>query len=250
DLTPLPRGMTNFVLFSPDGTRIATSSFDEARLWDAATGRPASPVLRHNALGQAAVFSRDGRYFALGVSNGFARVWEARDGTPVGEPLFHDGVIRSLAFSADGTRIVTGSSDKTARVWDTRTGLPLTEPLRHASKVTFVQFSPDDRFMLTITAECATVWPVPPDAHGAPAPTWLLRLATMSAGKHMTDGGQLENATDDIAHIDELRRELAALPDDAPYVEWGRWFLADRATRGIGPGFTITAEEAEKGAAP
>lgn len=36
------------------------------------------------------------------------------------------------------------------------------------------------------------------------------------------------------------------LPDDSPYVEWGRWFLADRATRSVAPGFTITPAEAEK----
>lgn len=29
-------------------------------------------------------------------------------------------------------------------------------------------------------------------------------------------------------------------------VEWGRWFLADRATRSIAAGFTITPAEAEK----
>ena len=28
--------------------------------------------------------------------------------------------------------------------------------------------------------------------------------------------------------------------------EWGRWFLADRATCPIAPGFTITPAEAEK----
>ena len=34
--------------------------------------------------------------------------------------------------------------------------------------------------------------------------------------------------------------------DNVPCVEWGRWFLADRATRPIAPGFKITAAEAEK----
>ena len=46
--------------------------------------------------------------------------------------------------------------------------------------------------------------------------------------------------------IADIRRTLAALPDDSPYVEWGRWFLSDRATRSIAPGFTITPAEAQK----
>ena len=41
----------------------------------------------------------------------------------------------------------------------------------------------------------------------------------------------------------------AALPADAPFAEWGRWFLADRATRSIAPAFTITPAETEKLAA-
>ena len=44
----------------------------------------------------------------------------------------------------------------------------------------------------------------------------------------------------------DVRRELAALPDDAPYVDWGRWFLSDSPTRPIAPGFTITPAEARK----
>jgi len=34
----------------------------------------------------------------------------------------------------------------------------------------------------------------------------------------------------------------ASLPSDAPYAEWGRWILDDRAERPIAPGFTITPE--------
>jgi hypothetical protein len=48
------------------------------------------------------------------------------------------------------------------------------------------------------------------------------------------------------AKIDEVRRQLAALPDNAPYVEWGRWFLSDPDTRSIAPGFVITPEQAAK----
>jgi len=53
-------------------------------------------------------------------------------------------------------------------------------------------------------------------------------------------------ATDAFGKIADLRRTLADLDDDAPYVEWGRWFLDDRATRSVAPGFTITPAEAEK----
>ena len=59
----------------------------------------------------------------------------------------------------------------------------------------------------------------------------------------MTAEGQLVDAAEEVVIIDDVRRQLAALPDNAPYVEWGRWFLADPATRSIAPGFTVTPAE-------
>lgn len=76
-------------------------------------------------------------------------------------------------------------------------------------------------------------------------PDWQLRLANALAGGEIGRRARFRPQAFDAKVIDDLRRELAALPDDAPYVEWGRWFLTDRATRPIGPGLKLTAAEAE-----
>ena len=70
--------------------------------------------------------------------------------------------------------------------------------------------------------------------------------AAIRAGTTLNEDGQFVTATEAFGKIADVRRTVAELPDDAPYVEWGRWFLADRATRSVGPGFTITPAEAEK----
>ena len=45
------------VAFSPDGRRLATGSFDHtARVWDALTGEPVSPSLRHGDTVNVALF--------------------------------------------------------------------------------------------------------------------------------------------------------------------------------------------------
>ena len=108
-------------------------------------------------------------------------------------------------------------------------------------------FSPGDgRFFYTFSADETYVWAVPPDVGDVPAPEWLLQLATICAGKRLSDSGALVDATNALEAIDDLRRTVAALAPDAPFAEWGRWIIADRATRSIAPGFTMTAAEAEK----
>ena len=65
------------VAFSPDGTRIASGSYDNTvRLWDADTGQPVGQPLTG-----------------------------------------HTDAVSSVAFSPDGNRIVSGSADNTVRLW-------------------------------------------------------------------------------------------------------------------------------------
>ncbi|MDO8539969.1 MAG: protein kinase [Opitutaceae bacterium] len=256
DLKPFPAMQVNRVTFSPDGTRLATTTVNgEVRLWDGATGQPVSSVLHHRIRADPAAFSPDSRTLATSSHDGTARVWDARDGTPIGEPMVHPGLLNNVHFNADGSRIATVSGDGTGRVWDTRTGLPLTDAMRHNTTLEWYdlvqasngQFSPGDgRFMYTFSSKHVYLWAVPPEVDGAPALEWLLRLATICAGKRVTADGVLADASDEVAKIDEVRREIAALPVDAPFAEWGKWFFADRATRSMAPGFTLTAADAER----
>jgi WD40 repeat protein len=78
----------NQVVWSPDGSRLATAASDGvARVWDAVTGTPLTPPLEHgrgpsslfkDQVGVTSVaFSPDGRWLATGGANGMARVWDA-----------------------------------------------------------------------------------------------------------------------------------------------------------------------------
>jgi eukaryotic-like serine/threonine-protein kinase len=78
--------------FSPDGRRVATAlggrygSAGEVRVWDVATGRPVTPVLRTTAEARFAAFSPDGRLL-VAAGRGTVWVWEADTGMPVSPPL-------------------------------------------------------------------------------------------------------------------------------------------------------------------
>jgi WD40 repeat protein len=175
-------GWVQYADFSADGRWVVTTSADgTARVWEAATGRPVRPPLKHQVTGFLAAFSPDGRR-VLTVSQDFgARVWDAATGQPVGPPLQQQGPVRSAAFSPDGRRVVTGGFDGTARVWEAATGQPLGLPLKHQRLpgerppwVEHAAFSPDGGRVVTASYDgTARVWDAatgqpltPPLRHG------------------------------------------------------------------------------------
>jgi WD40 repeat protein len=238
-------------VFSGDGERILTTySRGEAQLWNVRTGEPIGAPLLHDGSVQSGAFSPDQNLAVTYSADGRVRFWNARTADPAGEIAeTFSSVVRQVSFNADGARFAASANDGAARVWDFKTLLPLTDIFPHGNlQITSVEFSPDGRFLKTgITANRYQLWAVPPalPANGN-TPPWLLELATICAGQTLSADGRFVKESDTAEKIDAVRRKLAALPDDAPYVEWGRWFLADPATRSIAPGFTITPAEAAK----
>ncbi len=158
--------------FSPDGRRVVTGTGDfadngellfplsdpkragEARVWDAATGRPLIPPLPHAGAVQRAVFSPDGRRILTVTAGGPAsrdtvQVWDSADGTPVGEPLVHAQGVLDAVFRPDGRRVATGGLDGGVRLWDVTDGKAVLTLTGHTAAVLQLAFSPDGRRLLT-----------------------------------------------------------------------------------------------------
>ncbi|KZP24269.1 hypothetical protein FIBSPDRAFT_427282, partial [Athelia psychrophila] len=114
------------VVFSPDGQRIVSGSWDfTIRIWDVTTGALiAGPFEGHTGWVNSAVFSPDGQCIASGSDDNTIRVWDATTGVPIAGPFEgHTKRIISVVFSPDGQHIVSGSVDKTIRIWDATTGV-------------------------------------------------------------------------------------------------------------------------------
>jgi len=67
-------GMVSAVTFSPDGTRVATASYDDtARIWDAG-GAPVAQLAHPDWVSDVA-FAPDGATVATASYDGVARAW-------------------------------------------------------------------------------------------------------------------------------------------------------------------------------
>ena len=119
------------VAFSPDGTTLASASFDSTiRLWEMISPQLAfnrnqdsllgggGPLRGHKGAVWSVSFSPDGNFLASGSDDETIRLWEVGTGQHSGTLTGHTDWVRSVAFSPDGTTLASGSDDGTIRLWD------------------------------------------------------------------------------------------------------------------------------------
>jgi WD40 repeat protein/serine/threonine protein kinase len=146
-------GPVRYATFSPDGTRIVTTSDDgTAREWDATTGELLFTLTGHTKVVWQAAFSPDGARIATAGGDRTLRLWDAHTGAPlavVDDPAGQP--VNAVAFSPDGKSLVTGGRAGAATLWDAGTAQVTTRArlLGHTDSVWTVAFSPDGATVAT-----------------------------------------------------------------------------------------------------
>jgi WD40 repeat protein len=135
------------VAWSPDGTRIATASWDRTvQVWEAATGKQVWPYNPTYPM-CTAEWSPDGRYLATG-GDGAVQVWTIAGWrsiftyTSSGYPAIY-----ASSWSPDSKRLAAALQDGTAQVWDALTGKHVLIYRGHVGQVIDVAWSPNGKYV-------------------------------------------------------------------------------------------------------
>jgi WD40 repeat protein/serine/threonine protein kinase/Flp pilus assembly protein TadD len=138
------------VIFSKDGTRVATGSLDgTVRVWDAVNGREVAAIPAHHGDVMSVAFSPDERRIASAGSDRTVKVWDVQTRQLLLTLEGHQSDVYGLAYSPDGRWLASGSFDKTIRVWDPVTGTLVRTLEGHTAEVCSLVASPDGRRLVS-----------------------------------------------------------------------------------------------------
>ncbi|HEX7318697.1 MAG TPA: TIR domain-containing protein [Pyrinomonadaceae bacterium] len=108
------------VAWSPDGERLASTSWDETiRVWDYARREHLQTLRGHNNQINSVSWSPDNQYLASASSDATVRVWEAESGMPLRILQEHTGQLQCAFFSHDGRWLASKgqNKDNAIRLW-------------------------------------------------------------------------------------------------------------------------------------
>jgi WD40 repeat protein len=142
------------VAWSPNGTRIASGSWDQTvQVWDATSGTHPLIYRGHTTNVNAVAWSplHTSQRIASASGNNFFKgdfvvlVWNPATGGHLLTYSGHTQPVHTAAWSPNGAHIASGGEDKTVQVWDASNGSPLLSYPRHTDMISAVAWSPDGR---------------------------------------------------------------------------------------------------------
>ncbi len=140
------KSAVNHLVFTPDGTRLASCSSDFAvRLWDFDVVMQSRDFEGHDGPVWTAVFSPDGTKILTASADKTVRVWNRDIGNVAFTIKDHTGPATVAQYSPDGKLIASGGADKVVRIFEADSGKALRTGEGHIGTITFLDFSLDSK---------------------------------------------------------------------------------------------------------
>jgi serine/threonine protein kinase len=133
------------VAWSPDGSCVASSSYDKTvRIWNAASGKTLFTYRGHTERVNALAWSPDSRHIVSVSDDRSVQIWDVVTGKYVFYGR-HNAAVNAVSWSPDGTRIASAGTDKSVLVWDAATGQRVFSYHGHTQAIMALAWSPDGR---------------------------------------------------------------------------------------------------------
>ena len=148
------------VAFSPDGSILASASFDgTVRLWEVPSGRLFHVLTGHTNSVHSVSFSPDGQILASGGWESTIRLWDPSSGRLNRTLTSPSGVVGSAIFSPDGRILAVGGGDGVVYLWNTTTWQVEDTLTGHTHVIDFMAFSDNGSMLASASRdETARVW--------------------------------------------------------------------------------------------
>lgn len=221
----------NYARFSPNGKWLATASTDgTARIWDAATFKPATEPITRGYPVLCTRFSPDSSRLVVAGEDGQAAVYDTATWKPVGTPVLLEGAVFSAAITTDNRFLVLASFLTDAvQFFNIETGEPLGPGLTIPSQPTRVDYNlAEENVIVACDDGTVRTYGTPFVDHDVPA--WACELAERVVGYRHKGG-------DEFADVDSTVSDIAAFVAAAPlgleddFARLARWKLTAGSER-------------------
>jgi WD40 repeat protein len=167
DGKPVPAAHLSLVeslAYSKDGKTLASGSYTEVKLWDAAAGLPKQTIAGFAASVVSLSFSPDGKLLATGggapTEDGEIKILDVATGKVVTDiKSGHSDTVFGVCFSPDGKHLATCGADKFVKVWEMPAGKFVKSFEGHTHHVLDVGWSSDGKLLASAGADnVVKVW--------------------------------------------------------------------------------------------
>lgn len=108
----------NFVQYSPDGTMIASASFDKSvRIWNGFNGKFLMVFRAHVQSVYQVAWSADSRLLVSSSKDSTIKLWDLKKKKMIEDLPGHADEVFAVDWSPDGHRVCSGGKDRVLKIW-------------------------------------------------------------------------------------------------------------------------------------